>query len=114
MSLTVTAGKPWPNEYQGTVKWSEKTHEAQFGEHGPLFDRIFTFEEIPNLQISVKLGIPKLYIKALEGPTVEINVIKGGEILADFKYFNGVFTIEISFFSKLESGGVTHSGSNHW
>ena len=108
MSLTVTAGKPWPNEYQGTVKWSEKTHEAQFGEHGPLFDRIFTFEEIPNLQISVKLGIPKLYIKALEGPTVEIKVIKGGEILEDL---NGGFTIEISFSSKLESGGVTYSGS---
>ena len=108
MSLIVTAGKPWPNEYQGTVKWSEKTHQAQFGEHGPLFDQIFSFEEIANLQISIKLGIPKLYIKALEGPTVEIKVIKGGELLDDL---NGGFTIKISFSSKLESGGVTYSGS---
>ena len=108
MSLTVTAGKPWPNEYQGTIKWSEKTHQAQFGEHGSLFDRIFSFEEIPNLEISVQLGIPKKYEKALEGPTVEIKVIKGGEILDNL---NGGFTIKISFSSKLESGGVTYSGS---
>ena len=107
MSLTVTAGKPWPNEYQGTVKWSGKTHQAQFEEHGPLFDLIFSFEEIANLQISVKLGIPKLYIKALEGPTVEIKVIKGGEILDDL---NGGFIIKISFSYKLESGGVTYIG----
>ena len=45
MSLIVMAGTPWPNEYEGTVKWSEKTRQAQFGEHGPLFDRFFSFED---------------------------------------------------------------------
>ena len=106
MSLIVTAGKPWPNEYQGTVKWSEKTHQAQIGEHGPLFDRIFSFEEIPNLQISVKLGIPKNYEKAKQGPTFEIKEIKGGEILDDL---NGGFTVKIYYSSKMGSGIVTYS-----
>ena len=101
------AGRPWPNEYEGTVKWSEKTRQAHFGEHGPLFDRVFSFEEIPNLEISVKLGIPKVYDKARKGPTIEIKVIKGGEILDDL---NGGFTIEISFSSKLDSRGVTYRG----
>ena len=101
------AGTPWPNEYEGTVKWSEKTRQAQFGEHGPLFDRVFSFEEIPNLKISVMLGIPKVYDKARKGPMVEIKVIKGGEILDDL---NGGFTIEISFSSKLDSRGVTYRG----
>ena len=101
------AGTPWPNEYEGTVKWSEKTRQAQFGEHGPLFDRFFSFEEIPNLMISVMLGIPKVYDIARKGPTVEIKVIKGGEVLDDL---NGVFTIEISFSSKLDSRGVTYRG----
>ena len=101
------AGRPWPNEYEGTVKWSEKTRQAHFGEHGPLFDRIFSFEEIPNLEISVKLAIPKVYDKARKGPTIEIKVIKGGEILDDL---NGGFTIEISFSSKLDSRGVTYRG----
>ena len=108
MSLLVTAGPPWPNEYQGTVKWSEKTRQAQFGEHGPLFDRVFSFEEIPNLKISVKLGIPKVYEIARKGPKIEIKVIKGGEILDNL---NGGFTIEISFSSKLDRcRGVTYRG----
>ena len=107
MSLIVMAGKPWPNEYEGTVKWSENTRQARFGEHGPLFDRFFSFKEIPNLMISVMLGIPKVYDIARKGPTVEIKVVKGGEILDNL---NGGFTIKISFSSKLDSGSVTYSG----
>ena len=107
MSLIVRAGTPWPNEYEGTVKWSEKTRQAQFGEHGPLFDRFFSFEEIPNLMISVMLGIPKVYDIARKGPTVEIKVVKGGEILDDL---NSGFSIKISFSSILDSGAVEYSG----
>ena len=64
MSLIVMTGTPWPNEYEGTVKWSEKTRQAHFGEHGPLFDRVFSFEEISQiLRFLLSLVSPKFMTK---------------------------------------------------
>jgi hypothetical protein len=83
------------------MKWSEKT--PQSGEHGLLFERVVSFEDIPNLEFSMKLSVPKDYEIAKQGPKFEIKAAKGGEIL-DVNH--GGFTIEICFSSDHESGDV--------
>ena len=86
MSLTVTSASGWPGQYYGSTGWSEKTRQAQFGEHGPLFDRVVSFNEIQNLKFSIKLSFPKDYEMAKRGPDFEIKLIEGGEMLNDYNY----------------------------
>ena len=93
MSLTLTSTSGWPGIYRGIVGWSEKTRQAQIGDHGPLFDRVFSFNEIPNLIFSIKLGIPEDYETAKRGPEFEIKLIEGGEMLNHHKNIY----IEISY-----------------
>ena len=72
---------------------SEKTRQAQIGDHGPLFDRVLSFNEIPNLKFSIKLSFPEDYETAKRGPDFEIKLIEGGEMLNDY---NNIY-IEISY-----------------
>ena len=83
MSLTVTSTSVWPGHYRGTTGWSEKTRQAQIGDHGPLFDRDFSFNEIPILKFSIKLGFPEDYETAKRRPDFEVKLIEGGEMLND-------------------------------
>ena len=86
MSLTVTSASGWPGQYYGTTGWSEKTRQAQFGEHGPLFDRVVSFNEVQNLKFAIMLSFPTDYEMAKRGPDFEIKLIEGGEILNDYNY----------------------------
>ena len=72
---------------------SEKTRQAQIEDHGPLFDRILSFNEIPNLKFSIKLSFPEDYETAKRGPDFEIKLIEGGEMLNE----NNFIQIEISY-----------------
>ena len=93
MSLTVTSASGWPGQYYGSTGWSEKTRQAQIGDHGPLFDRVLSLNEIPNLKFSIKLSFPEDYETAKRGPEFEIKLIEGGEMLNNDKYIY----IEISY-----------------
>ena len=93
MSLTLTSTSGWLGQYRGTTGWSEKTRQAQIGEHGPLFDRVLSFNEIPNLKLSIKLSFPEDYETAKRGPEFEIKLNEGGEMLNDHKNIY----IEISY-----------------
>jgi hypothetical protein len=84
MSLTVTSASGWPGQYYGKTGWSEKTRQARFGEHGPLFDRVVSFNEIQNLKFSIKLSFHEDYEIAKRGPDFEIKLIEGGEMLNDY------------------------------
>ena len=70
MSLKFMASESWRITYKGTLKWSGKT--PQFGEHGLLFERVVSFEDIPNLEFSMKLTMPILF----QSPQME-----GGSIM---------------------------------
>ena len=70
---------------------SEKTRQAQIEDHGPLFDRVLSFNEIPNLKFSIKLSFPEDYETAKRGPDFEIKLSEGGEMLTDH------MLIEISY-----------------
>ena len=107
MSLKFMASESWRITYEGTMEWSEQT--GQFGDHGRLFERVVSFEDIPNLEFSMKLSVPKDYKIAKQGPKFEIKAIKGGEML---DVDHGGFTIEICFSSDHESGDVLYSGRN--
>ena len=96
MSLTVTSVSGWPGQYYGKTGWSEKTRQARFGEHGPLFDRVVSFNEIQNLKFSIKLSFPKDYEMAKRGPDFEIKLIEGGEMLNDYNSMT-TLTIHISY-----------------
>ena len=104
MSLKVKSASGWPGQYKGTTRWSEKTRQAQFGEHGPLFDRVVSINEIPNLKFSVKLCFPKDYDIAKRGPDFEIKLIEGGETLNDFSNVE----IRISYSSHNNIGSVIY------
>ena len=65
---------------------SEKTRQAQIGDHGPLFDRVLSLNEIPNLKFSIKLSFPEDYETAKRGPDFEIKLVEGGEMLNDHSY----------------------------
>ena len=93
MSLTLTSNSVWPGQYRGTTGWSEKTRQALIEDHGPLFDRVLSFNEIPNLKFSIKLSFPEDYETAKRGPDFEIKLIEGGEMLNDH---NNIY-IEISY-----------------
>ena len=86
MSLTITSASEWPGQYYGNTGWSEKTRRAQFGEHGPLFDRVVSLNEFQNLKFSIKLSFPKDYEMAKRGPDFEMKLIEGGEMLNDYNY----------------------------
>jgi hypothetical protein len=88
MSLTVTSNSEWPGRYFGTTGWSEKTRQAQIADHGPLFDRVLSFNEIPNLKFSIKLSFPQDYEMAKRGPDFEVKLIEGEEMLFDHSGVN--------------------------
>ena len=52
MSLKFMASKSWRITYEGTMEWSEQT--GQFGDHGRLFERVVSFEDIPSLEFEQK------------------------------------------------------------
>ena len=93
MSLTLTSSSGWPGQYRGTTGWSEKTRQAQIEDHGPLFDRVLSLNEIPNLKFSIKLSFPEDYETAKRGPEFEIKLMEGGEMLNDHNHIY----IEISY-----------------
>ena len=64
------------------VTWIENTRSGHWSQHGPLFDRIFRFEEIPSLKINAKLCFDQNYDSH---PIFEIKVIEGFDKLKDFE-----------------------------
>ena len=93
MSLRITTKY---KEVEGIVSWEEKTREAPFDQHGPLFDRTFHFDEFPKVKFWARLSMDGNYLVAKKGPKVEFKIIEGTKMLDGLE--DDVFVVGIYYF----------------